>query len=87
MTGVYQIGAGTEGGPLIFPLLTKEGVRGRLLSGGLRSDLGDLRARQVGAEPLGEVGRTAALPATTPALYALVIAAAVPALPAATPAL
>ena len=44
---MYQIGAGTEGGPLIFPLLTKEGVRRRLLSGGLRSDLGDLRARQV----------------------------------------
>ena len=68
MTGVYQIGAGTEAGPLIFPLLAKEGVRGRLLSGGLRSDLGDLRARQAGADPPGEVGRMAALPAATPAL-------------------
>ena len=58
-----------------------------MLSGGLRSDLGDLRARQVGADPPGEVGRTAALPAATPALYALVVAAAVPALPAAMPAL
>jgi len=65
---VYQIGAGTEGGSLIFPLLTKEGIRGRLLSGGLRSDLADLRARQVGADPPGEVARTAALPPATLAL-------------------
>jgi len=77
VTSVYQIGAGREGGPLIFPLLAKEGVRGRLLSGGLRSDLGDLRARQAGADQTGEVGRIGALPAATPALYALEAAAAV----------